>query len=121
MSGSNCRTCSRERNRRWYAAHSERARERIRRRHTALKREALEAYGGPTCVHCGEEDFKKLSLDHVNGDGAEHREALGVHSGDGFYRKLRNLGHPNDSPLQVLCLSCNVKKEHRERLKAAAA
>ena len=42
--------------------------------HGALRLEALNAYGGPVCARCG--STERLQLDHVNGDGAQHRLQL---------------------------------------------
>ncbi len=77
-----------------------------RKRNRTLKIEALNAYGGARCVHCGETNLKALQLDHVNDNGKEHRLALTGSARLGgwpFYRKLKALGWPNDPPLQVLC------------------
>ncbi len=87
-----------------------------RARGKALKHEALAAYGGSQCVLCGATDFGDLTLDHVNGDGQEHRSLLtdGRTGGQPFYRKLKLLGWPDDPPLQVLCRVCNMAKSVRE-------
>lgn len=85
------------------------------------KQEALLAYGGSRCLHCGTDDLDALTLDHVNGDGREHRVALtgGQIGGGPFYRKLKRLGWPNDPPLQVLCRTCNMKKSAKEGTRRA--
>ena len=41
-----------------------------------LRKRVLDAYGGK-CALCGEDRLEKLTLDHVNADGREHRERLG--------------------------------------------
>jgi len=82
----------------------------------SLKLEALEVYGGAYCRDCGETDVTKLSLDHVRGDGAAHRKMCKSNGGSTFYRALRRAGWPNDTPLQVLCLSCNTRKANRARI-----
>lgn len=110
------RLCAREWRRRQPPEYKAREHLRSRRRYRALKLEALTAYGGPVCVDCGETDFKSLGLDHVNEDGAEHRQAIGRAPGHDFYRALRRLGWPNDPPLQVRCRSCNSKATFRRRL-----
>lgn len=79
----------------------------------ALKAEALAAYGGPVCMDCGSIEFDRLTLDHVNGDGAEHRRVLTGDARQGgykFYLQLKARGWPNDPPLRVLCGTCNHKK-----------
>lgn len=81
--------------------------------HRILKLEVLNAYGGTRCRCCGEEHTEFLTLDHVNGGGNEHRLALtGSRTGGKLYRRLKELGFPNDPPLQVLCLNCNWAKGH---------
>jgi len=66
--------------------------------------ECVEAYGG-ICVNCGEDELLFLHLDHVNGDGAEHRKIIG--------RKLGVWARQNGFPdiLQLLCANCNLAKE----------
>lgn len=82
-----------------------------------LKLQGLVAYGGPNpkCAWCGESDVAKLSLDHVNGDGAAHRRALGAARcySDHVYRRLRDLGWPNSPPIQVLCIAHNSMKQNQ--------
>lgn len=88
----------------------------MRAYHQALHLEALNAYGGPVCARC--DSTGRLQLDHVNGDGAQHRRSLtGSPRGRGahvFYSALKRLGWPNDPPLQVLCAPCNRRKQHAE-------
>jgi hypothetical protein len=76
-----------------------------------IRFEVLENYGELFCRYCGEPDKRLLSLDHVNGDGKEHRKKIGVRSGTGFYCYLKKHGYPNDPPLHILCKSCNSKKQ----------
>jgi len=77
-----------------------------------IKLECLDAYGGHECP-CGETDIEVLTLDHVNDDGAEHRRNTGTR-GQNFYHMLRKNGFPNDPPLQVLCLNCQIKKRQQK-------
>ena len=78
----------------------------------SIKVECLEHYGGLQCS-CGEGDDDVLTLDHVNDDGARHREETGTR-GQNFYHMLRKSGFPNDPPLQVMCLNCQIKKRQRK-------
>jgi hypothetical protein len=68
------------------------------------RRKVIEAYGGPVCSCCGETDARVLAIDHVNGDGAEHRRAIG-RSSSNLWRWLRNNGFPDG--FRVLCFNCN--------------
>jgi hypothetical protein len=69
----------------------------------------LEFYGN-CCAECGTTD--RLELDHVNGDGREHRiELTGKNAGGDGYRIYRQavLEYPSDR-YQVLCRSHNARK-----------
>lgn len=102
----------RERVRAWQAANRDAIRERKRLKHEELRAEVLAAYGD-ACVHCG--TTERLELDHVNGGGEAHREAVtGRTHKQGncalFFRWLRANGFPNDPPLQTLCARCHRRK-----------
>lgn len=76
-----------------------------RRRNQLLKEKVVAALGGK--CSCGEERLEALTVDHVNGDGHEHRE------GKTGYAVLR--GILKESPLnadryQVMCWNCHLKK-----------
>ena len=70
--------------------------------------------GIPHCAMCGFEDIRALCLDHINNDGADHREKLvGDRRGSiggGIYRWIKKHGYPKG--LQVLCANCNMIKEN---------
>lgn len=76
----------------------------------SIKVECLDNYGGRKCP-CGEDDITTLSLDHVNDDGAEHRRETGTR-GQNFYHMLRKKGFPQEPPLQVACMNCQIKKRN---------
>jgi hypothetical protein len=103
------------RERQWRVANRERRLELLR----GLRGEALLIYGDGSCAECGyrPDDVTELELDHVNGDGAEHRRQLGLgrSAGRQFVIRLRARGWPNDPPLQTLCHDCHVAKTARER------
>ena len=65
---------------------------------------------GPSCACCG--STENLSIDHVNGDGAEHREELFGNERYGGGWKFWLWLVQNDFPpgFQVLCRSCNLSK-----------
>jgi hypothetical protein len=68
---------------------------------------------GTSCACCGVTG--KLALDHVNGNGDEHRELLGLR-GPAFYAYLVSRDFPAECEpdaefaLQTLCTSCNRSK-----------
>ena len=68
-----------------------------------FKFEVLNAYGGPRCCCCGEDHVECLSIDHVNGNGAQHRRDNGY--GTNLYIWLRQQGYPPG--FRVLCVNCN--------------
>lgn len=76
-------------------------------RHLSLKLEVINAYGGPTCVCCGEEDLFSLTIDHINNDGSSHRKELGLKV---IYKWLKRNKYP--SGFQVLCHNCNHCKHY---------
>lgn len=66
---------------------------------------------GYVCACCGTE--KKLTTDHVNGDGAQHRLELfgdARKGGSRFCHWLVDNGFPDDPPIQILCQPCNSSK-----------
>lgn len=75
----------------------------------ALKLEAIAKFGGK-CMCCGEKRYQFLTIDHVDGDGADHREELVGKRGvapSQWLRKLKKAGWKTDRRLQVLCHNCH--------------
>jgi len=81
-----------------------------------IRIEILTHYGNGklACVRCGLDDIRALSIDHINGKGAEHRQIEGT--GFGFYRWLVRNNLPEG--YQTLCMSCQFIKcaEEGERI-----
>lgn len=71
-----------------------------------LKPTVLTHYGNGklACVKCGFDDIKALTIDHIDGNGANHRRAIGVGAGNSFYRWLKENNFPEG--YQVLCMNC---------------
>lgn len=109
-----CPNCYRVRHekasRAWYLANREKlaaARRFVRR---DFKYRTMQAYGGK-CACCGIRDLEFLTIDHVKGDGANHRKAIfgGKRSsgcGLAFYAWLEKKGYPEG--FRVLCYNCNI-------------
>ncbi len=83
------------------------------------RRLVLEAYGGK-CACCQESEKLFLTIDHINEDGAEHREKLAgdrkkgrSYGSNAFYRWLVKNDFPKDN-FQLLCMNCNFGK-HRNK------
>jgi hypothetical protein len=75
---------------------------------SSLKLSAMNAYGGAKCACCGETLVEGLTIDHVNGDGAKHRQENGMISSSSIYLWLKKNGYPRG--FQVLCGTCNLAK-----------
>ena len=88
-----------------------------------LRLETLHAYGGE-CTCCGATYWNHLELDHIHGDGAEHRRQwLGDRkygAQHAIFRWLRDHNYPKGD-FQVLCRSCNFAKGNRERCNCSSA
>jgi hypothetical protein len=71
-----------------------------------LKMEVFNAYGGPICTCCKEDNIKFLTLDHANNDGKQHRARLRTTS---VLKWLKLNGFPKG--FQVLCFNCNLGRQ----------
>ena len=81
--------------------------------HLALRQSVLVAYGGH-CRCCGETTPAFLCVDHIHGDGSQHRRELSAKNPRGgnsetLYRWLRAHHFPRDR-FQLLCFNCNMAK-----------
>lgn len=72
-----------------------------------LRMAALNHYSNndPKCACCGERTYEFLAIDHINGNGKEHRRHIGSSN---IYNALRKEGYPDG--FQVLCHNCNSAK-----------
>jgi hypothetical protein len=70
-----------------------------------LREQLIKAYGGKcACPRCPETNQAFLTLEHVNGDGAEHRRTVGRGHA---VADLRRRGWPQDG-YTLLCWNCNL-------------
>ena len=78
-----------------------------------LKLDALTRYGNGkcACVICGYSNDLALSIDHINGNGAEHRASKYV--GSHFYQWLKSNKYPEG--YQTLCMNCQFIKRHTNK------
>lgn len=95
--------------RRWRETHTEEKRDYAQRVHASNRATVFDHYGW-TCRCCGSTEH--LTIDHVNGDGTEHRAELGA-SATKMYRWIIQNNFPAD--LQTLCDPCNQSKRHGPR------
>lgn len=88
--------------RNWYARTNRKEKHKIY--HKKLRLLILEKYGGypPKCQCCNENKLEFLSIDHINGGGAQQRKSL---KGTSFYRWLKMNNFPEG--YRVLCMNCN--------------
>jgi hypothetical protein len=74
-----------------------------------LKVKVLSHYskGSPKCACCNEKVIEFLTIDHINGDGSQHRKTKELMStcGGNIYRWLRKNHFPPG--FRVLCMNCN--------------
>lgn len=82
-------------------------RRKSRERDEKIKYLIFEHYG-TVCSCCGENNFKFLSIDHINNDGNRHRKEIKSKGGSHFYAWLLKNNFPNG--FQVLCFNCNFAK-----------
>lgn len=85
-----------------------------RRRYYVEARDKVFAHYGQTCACC--EATAKLTIDHIEGNGADHRRELFGNSrkaGEKFYVWLVREGFPDG--YQTLCHLCNNSKGTGER------
>lgn len=96
--------------------HREQFKESQRRTYQSLRIEVLGHFssdGIPRCACCGETEIEFLHIDHVNGDGADHRRRVKAETGKtlggtGMLYWLRDNNYPDG--FQVLCANCNLAK-----------
>ena len=95
--------------RRHYQTHREqeiiRAMKGNAKRHRELRLKALIHYGGdpPKCRCCQEERLLFLTMDHMAGNGNQHRKS--VRRFGSIYEWLRHANYPLG--FRVLCMNCN--------------
>ncbi len=73
-----------------------------------LKIKVLAHYSGseiPFCACCREDHLEFLTIDHIHGDGAEHRKTMANRGRNTMYRWLIQNGYPDG--FRVLCYNCN--------------
>ena len=86
----------------------------LRRYRMKVKLNTLTHYGGGicACVKCGFSDIRALSIDHIDGNGAQHRREINQMSGD-FYGWLKRNSYPDG--YQTLCMNCQFIKRFTDK------
>ena len=100
----------------WAAANPERARARHDAWAARVRVRVFNHYG-TICACC--RTTERLTIDHINGGGRQHREELGYHGGIAFYAWLIKQKFPEG--YQTLCHSCNNSKHTSEHCRLHGA
>lgn len=98
-----CKVCRKADDRAYWREHRSRRIEAQRNRRKTARERVLAHYGA-RCVCCGEETIEFLSVDHINGDGADHRRS------DSTVKDICLWLIKNDFPegFRILCHNCNA-------------
>mgnify|MGYP001563394803 CR=1 FL=1 len=77
-----------------------------------LKIEVMNKYGGCkcSCVGCVCTNLTQLTIDHIDGNGAQHRHENKTGGGHQFYLWLKRNNYPTG--FRVLCDTCNFSRGH---------
>lgn len=70
-----------------------------------MRRGAIIFQYGNECKQCGENDYSKLTIDHITGGGNLHRKQMSTNIIDYLYNNLVDV-----DGYQVLCYNCNCSK-----------
>lgn len=71
---------------------------------TRFRKSAVIFAYGNECAECLENNYNKLTIDHINNDGTKHRKEVG-----NIYEYLYN-NTPDKNKYQVLCYNCSCSK-----------
>lgn len=92
--------------------HPDRVRKQENKRRKDRRLQVLEHYScsPPKCVMCGFDDIRALQIDHINGNGRDHRRQLGRRAGgsDIIIDFIIKNNYPDG--FQILCANCNMIK-----------
>ena len=72
------------------------------------KRKLIYSHYGSKCACCGEEEFKFLTIDHVNNDG--YKEKNKSRSSESYLNSIIKRYYPDK--YQILCMNCNFGKKY---------
>jgi len=89
-----------------YKRHAPEKRRQRRDYHHKLRLKAFKVLRDPPeCFHCFTDDFRILTFDHINNDGAEERKQL---KGNRVARQINKMTKEEArSRYQILCHNCN--------------
>lgn len=94
------RKLKRERLQSWAARNPQKRKEHQVRFKRKLRQQAFDHYGRE-CACCGETQEEFLTIDHIAGNGSQHRRLIG----SDIYQWLRTWDYPPG--FRILCFNCN--------------
>ena len=98
-----CIECRKLKDKRYYITSPDYHKKQLGRYH--MRRSAVIFHYGNQCKICGEDDYTKLTIDHINGGGSQHRREMTTSITDYLY----NNSVDRDG-YQILCYNCNCSK-----------
>lgn len=98
-----------------YQKRKDKIKESSKARYARIKLDVMMHYGNGicTCVHCGFNDIRALTIDHINGNGADHRKDNKDIRGNHIYWWLIKNGYPEG--YQTLCMNCQLIKKYNNK------
>jgi len=105
---------TREQSKRYYTKYTEKKNQSNRENTAKLKKEVLTHYGNGElkCVLCGFDNSYSLTIDHINGNGNNHRKQLGG-GGMKVYLWLKRNNYPES--FRTLCANCQLIEYAKKR------
>jgi len=88
-----------------------------RERHKMNRLQIMYHLGGVICIDCSCQDYDKLQLDHINGDGTQDRTKFLGSAKEMVWYYVKHLDEAKQK-LQVRCLSCNNAKNRKYTINA---
>lgn len=94
----------------YYMRNKERIKIQSKNKRLEIKTEVITHYGNGECkcIRCGFADIRALSIDHINGNGNQHRKENQYLRGNHVYEWLRKNKFPEG--YQTLCMNCQLIK-----------
>ena len=80
----------------------------IAKRYNRRWRQAVLDHYGNRCACCGESHPEFLTVDHVNGDGAQERREHPRSGSGNDYHRIATCGYPDT--YRLLCWNCNASR-----------